>query len=76
MYAKVNGVEVTYDSDADNLTRVGWQPWNIELASLGVNVANVTKLAIGFTGGGSGVVFIDDIRLYPLREPEADLAGS
>jgi len=71
MYVKVNGSKVTYDSDADNLTRIPWQPWNIDLASLGIDLQNVTKLSIGFgdetsmTPGGSGVVFFDDISLYP-----------
>ena len=71
MYVKLNGSKVTYDGDADNLTRIPWQPWNIDLASLGIDLQNVTKLSIGFgdeasmTPGGSGVVFFDDIRLYP-----------
>ncbi|MHC4229210.1 MAG: LamG-like jellyroll fold domain-containing protein, partial [Planctomycetota bacterium] len=65
MYAKINGVELTYDSDADNLKRVGWQPWSADLAPLGADLANVMNLAIGFRGGGSGVVYFDDIRLYP-----------
>jgi len=65
MYAKINGVELTYDGDADNLTRVGWQPWNADLASLGADLANVMSLVIGFRGGGSGVVYFDDVRLYP-----------
>ena len=71
MYVKVNGSKVTYEGDADNLTRKLWQPWNIDLPSLGINLQNVTKLSIGFgdeasmTPGGSGVVCFDDIRLYP-----------
>jgi len=71
MYVKVNGSKVTYDGAADNLTLKPWQPWNIDLASLGIDLQNVTKLSIGFGDetdtmlGGSGVVFFDDIRLYP-----------
>jgi hypothetical protein len=71
MYVKINGSRVTYDGDADNLTRIPWQPWNIDLASLGMDLQNVTKLSIGFGDetsmmpGGSGKVFFDDIRLYP-----------
>jgi len=71
MYVKVNGSKVTYDGAADNLTVKPWQPWNIELTSLGADLQNVTKLSIGFgdeasmTPGGSGVVFFDDISLYP-----------
>jgi len=76
LYVKLNDSKVTYDGDAANLTQTVWQPWNIELASFGVNLSNVTELSIGLERGGaiggSGVVYIDDIRLYPLREPEAD----
>jgi hypothetical protein len=71
MYVKINGSKVTYDGDAGNLTLIPWQPWNIDLASLGMDLQNVTKFSIGFgdetsmTLGGSGKVFFDDIRLYP-----------
>ncbi|MHC4595057.1 MAG: LamG-like jellyroll fold domain-containing protein [Planctomycetota bacterium] len=73
MYLKINGSKVTYDGDAGNLTLRPWQPWNIDLASLGMDLQNVTKLSIGLgdetsmTPGGSGVLFIDDIRLYPYN---------
>jgi len=70
MYVKLNGSKVIYDGDADNITRIGWQPWNIELSSFGVNLRNVTELIIGLERigavGGSGVVYIDDVRLYPF----------
>jgi len=79
MYVKLNGSKVAYDSEADNVTRIGWQPWNINLADFGqatagsaqtsVNLSNVTELSIGLERigavGGSGVVYFDDIRLYP-----------
>jgi Concanavalin A-like lectin/glucanases superfamily/F5/8 type C domain len=64
LYAKINGVKVTYDGGADALTNVLWQPWNIDLASVGANLGNVTTLLVGVEGGGSGVVYVDDIRLY------------
>jgi len=65
LYVKVNGSKVTYDGDARNLTLEGWQVWNIELASFGVNLQNVTNLSIGIDGNGaSGTLFFDDIRLY------------
>jgi hypothetical protein len=69
MYVKVNGSKVVYDADADNLTRAGWQPWNIDLAAFGTNLGNVTELSIGFEPsgaiGGAGMVLFDDVRLYP-----------
>ncbi|MHC4595426.1 MAG: LamG domain-containing protein, partial [Planctomycetota bacterium] len=71
MYVKINDSKVTYDGDAGNLARIPWQPWNVDLVSLGIDLQNVTKFSIGFgdetsmTPGGSGLVFFDDIRLYP-----------
>ncbi|MCH8120662.1 MAG: LamG domain-containing protein, partial [Planctomycetes bacterium] len=68
MYVKVNGSKVTYDGDAENIRRTGWQMWYIDLASLGVSLSNVTELSIGFERigafGGQGVVYLDGIRLY------------
>jgi hypothetical protein len=68
LYVKINGTMIPYDGDAENLTRVGWQMWYIDLASIGVSLSNVTELAIGFEPigavGGQGVVYLDGIRLY------------
>jgi len=65
LYVEVNGSKVVYDGDAADMQRA-WQPWNIELASFGVNLQNVTTLAIGIDGNGaSGTLYFDDIRLYP-----------
>jgi hypothetical protein len=66
MYVKLNGSKVTYDRDAGNLALSVWQVWNIDLASFGADLQNVTKLSIGFDGSGAtGTVLFDDIRLYP-----------
>ncbi|MCK4722806.1 MAG: LamG domain-containing protein, partial [Dehalococcoidia bacterium] len=74
MYVKINGDKVIYEGDADNMIRQRWTQWNIDLASPGVSMSNVTSLSLGFerTGafGGSGIVFIDDIRLYKTPPPE------
>ncbi len=78
MYAKVNGSRVVYDgdpadikpTDIEFMERGMWKLWNIDLAVLGVDLQNITQLAIGFgdennlKAGGSGVAFFDDIRLY------------
>jgi len=68
MYVKVNGAKVLYDGDAQNLRQSAWQMWYINLASLGVNLSNVTTLTIGFerigTAAGQGMVLLDAIRLY------------
>ena len=67
MYVKLNGVKKVYDGDPSDIAIALWQPWDIELASFGVNLNNVATFTIGLdrTGitGGSGIVFIDDIRL-------------
>jgi len=66
LYVKVNGSNVTYNGDASNLTLGVWQVWNIELASFDVNLQSVTNLSIGIDGNGaSGILYLDDIRLYP-----------
>jgi hypothetical protein len=63
LYMKVNGVRK--DQSAD-LTGEYWQEVNIDLSSFGVDLQNVTSLTIGIAGAGtSGLVYIDDIRLYP-----------
>jgi hypothetical protein len=70
MYVKINNVKVTINPD---LTRETWQEVTIDLAALNTNLNNVTVFSIGLerTGatGGSGMVFIDDIRLnLPLQQ--------
>ncbi len=51
-----------------------WTEWNIPLTDFtGVNLRAIKKLSIGVgdknnpQAGGSGVMYFDDIRLYPLR---------
>jgi len=68
MYVKVNGVKAAYPGDAADIAAATWKPFEINLATLDINIDNVTQLSIGFerTGPsrGTGIVFIDDIRLY------------
>ncbi|MHC4595445.1 MAG: LamG-like jellyroll fold domain-containing protein [Planctomycetota bacterium] len=65
LYVKINGTKVPYDGQASNLAQTGWQAWNIDLASSGASLQNVTKLAIGIDGNGAaGTLYFDDIRLY------------
>jgi hypothetical protein len=72
MYVKVNGAKVVYDGNPAAITQAAWTRWNVDLASFGADIGNVTTLAIGFgdetnlTAGGLGVVYFDDIRLYRL----------
>ena len=67
LYVQVNsGPKVNYEGPANAISTPYWTQWNIDLASLGTTLESVTQLSIGVQGG-SGVVYIDDIRLY--REP-------
>jgi len=73
LYVKVNGFKVVYDGDATDIARPIWNQWNIDLASLGVNLMNVTTLSIGIDGNdASGTLYFDDIRLYELAPALAE----
>ncbi len=74
LYVKVNGSKVVYDGDPLDILKPKWRPWNIDLASLGVDLQNVTNMSIGIDGSGAGgTLYFDDIRLYRLApEPEAN----
>jgi hypothetical protein len=73
LYVKVNGSKVVYDGDAGDIAKPQWKQWSIDLAPLGVDLQNVTKLSIGIDGSGtSGKLYVDDIRLYQQApQPEA-----
>ena len=63
MYVKVNGVKAAYPG---NVADIPWMKWNIDLASLGAKLQNVTTLAVGIDGNGaSGTLYLDDFRLEP-----------
>jgi hypothetical protein len=65
---------VVAHDDANAAQKASWRQWIIPLqafADQGVNLTNVDKIAIGLGSksgmavvGGSGTIFIDDIRLY------------
>jgi hypothetical protein len=67
MYVKINGSKLDYPG---NVAEIRWMQWNIDLAdlaSLGVNLQDVTTLAIGIEGDDtSGTLYFDDFRLYRL----------
>jgi|GEM_PF-1247495 len=73
LYIKINGVKVAYDGPAVHLQEAKWHEWNIDLTRLGVDLRSVLSLAIGIgnpaspTSGGSGIIYVDDIRLYLPR---------
>ena len=81
MYVTVvdgSGTAATVYYDEPNASLISnWTQWNIPLTDFsdqGVVLTDVSKLAIGFGSaddpqpGGSGLVYLDDIRLYLPRE--------
>jgi hypothetical protein len=86
--ANSNAGVAIYDGDPNDVKEENWHEWNIDLATFdacGVSLGNVDKIYIGFGGaeaggdcnvGGTGTVYIDDIRLYPPAcVPEFTLAS-
>ncbi|UCD52039.1 MAG: discoidin domain-containing protein [Phycisphaerales bacterium] len=66
LYLKIDNTEVMYGGVADVLQRPQWVPWIVDLAAAGANLSSVTSLTLGIEGAGSsGLIFVDDIRLYP-----------
>jgi hypothetical protein len=72
MYVALNGSAVKYHDDPAAAETIEWMQWTIPLqvfADQGVVLTNVSTLAIGLgdkdqvSNDGSGVVYIDDIRL-------------
>jgi hypothetical protein len=64
---------VVANNDPSAATNTAWRQWRISLqafADQGINLTNVDKMAIGLGSkggaavGGSGTMYIDDIRLY------------
>jgi hypothetical protein len=71
LYVKVGNSRVIYDGDAANITRTRWNQWNIDLTAINLN--NIPTVTIGIErsggSGSSGVVFVDEIRLYREAPP-------
>ena len=70
LYVKINNTKVPYNGSAADISTTAWLLWHVDLSTVGGNLTNVTKLTIGIEGAGAkGIVYIDDIRLYP-KAPE------
>ena len=85
--------EVRYGDNGEDMNDVKiaeWQEWNIDLQDFndaGVDLTDVNKVYIGFGdrdnlwfSGGEGIVYFDDIILYPPRcvpkyGPVGDISG-
>ncbi len=64
MYLRVNGARADYSGDAQAMADPSWTLWTVDLSTLGIDSANITSLVLGVEGAGSGLLLIDDIRLY------------
>ncbi len=73
LYVKINSTKVLYGGSAEDLKLAVWVPWTIDLTSSGANLQNVNTLTVGVEGGGgSGMLFIDDIRLYAYESEQVE----
>ena len=73
LYVALNGSAVVNHDNPNAAQLNKWTQWNIPLQAFtdqGVNLANVNMIALGLgnknnpLAGGSGTIYIDDIRLY------------
>ncbi len=76
LYVALNGNAIVTNDNPNAALVEEWTEWTIDLsapggfADQGVNLANVNTIAIGLgnknnpVAGGSGTIYIDDIRLY------------
>ena len=70
LYVALNGNARVDHNNPDAATITSWTSWNIDLqdfADQGVNLANVNSITLGLSSvtGGTGMMYFDDIRLYP-----------
>jgi len=76
MYVALNDSAVVTNDNPNAALRTSWTTWNIDLqafADQGVNFANVNSITLGLgnrtnpVAGGAGMMYFDDIRLYPPK---------
>jgi hypothetical protein len=70
MYVMLNGSAGVDNDNPDAALINQWTQWTIPLqafADQGVNLSNVTSITLGLRSvtGGTGMLYFDDIRLYP-----------
>jgi len=71
MYVILNG-SASVDNDNPNAAQVDeWTEWKIDLQAFGINLTNINTITLGLgnranpVAGGAGMMYFDDIRLYP-----------
>jgi len=73
MYVTLNGSARVDHDDPDATLKTSWIRWDIDLqvfADQGVNLSNVSSINLGLSSGssGTGLMYFDDIRLYPSEQ--------
>ncbi|MHC4631882.1 MAG: LamG-like jellyroll fold domain-containing protein, partial [Planctomycetota bacterium] len=69
----VGNISVVEHNDVNAATLTSWQEWNVELTDFAVNLDAIKKVRIGLgdrdiqPAGGSGALYIDDVRACPPR---------
>jgi len=67
MYVLLNGT-AGVDNPNPNAAQVDeWTEWRVSLSEFGINLTNVNTITLGLRSvtGGTGMMYFDDIRLYP-----------
>jgi len=82
MYVALNGNAVVYHENPDAVLITEWTEWNINLqafADQAVNLTNVNSITLGLgnrsnpQAGGTGIMYFDDIGLFPEAVPLAEV---
>ena len=74
LYVALNDSAVVTNDNPDAALTTSWTAWNIDLqafADQGISLSNVSSITLGLGNrnnpavGGAGMMYFDDIRLYP-----------
>ncbi len=64
LYVKIGNTRIPYPGNASDIATEAWTAWEIDLASSGASLTNVSTLTIGIDGNGAGgQLYIDDLLL-------------
>lgn len=64
LYININNKQVDYDGDDTDIAAGEWIVWEIALSSVSTDLEDVESMTIGIEDG-EGMLYVDDIILYP-----------
>ncbi|MFC1766462.1 LamG domain-containing protein [Planctomycetota bacterium] len=67
VYVKINDKKVPYPLSTQHLKFAQWQSWIVDLNDVQTDLGNVTSLAFGVDGTGSGTFYVDHMKLYAME---------